>query len=189
MMPTDTELSVHVEQKEDLAGGLAAAVFDSPRKTYRYLLTRIWDPAKGLAAFVMLNPSTAGAEQDDATVRRIVHFARDWGKGGLVVVNLFALCSTNPERLRTHADPVGRYNPLFVRQAVKQADLVVAAWGGGGVLGNWGVDMARSLHEAGVHLKAFKFTSTGQPGHPLYLPKGAALQPYGAPHTSKESQS
>jgi hypothetical protein len=178
LMPADTELDVHVEQKQDLAGGIAAAVFDSKRREYRYLLTRIWDPATAPAVFVMLNPSTAGADQDDPTVRRIVRFARDWGKGGVAVVNLFALCSTNPERLRTHRDPVGRYNPVFVRQAVKQADLVVAAWGGGGVLGNHGEDMARSLREAGVALKALTFTSTGQPGHPLYVRADTTLIDY-----------
>jgi uncharacterized protein (DUF2141 family) len=29
LMPTDTELDVHVEQQQDLAGGIASAVFDS----------------------------------------------------------------------------------------------------------------------------------------------------------------
>jgi hypothetical protein len=178
-MPPDTELDVHVEQKADLAGGVvAAAVFDSPARRYRYLLTRVWDPATAPAVFIMLNPSTAGAAQDDPTARRITRFARDWGKGGAIVVNLFALCSTNPERLRQHLDPVGLHNPVFVRQAVQQGDLVVAAWGGGGVLANRGQDMARSLIASGVRLKALKVTSTGQPGHPLYVPADTQLIDY-----------
>lgn len=170
-----------VEQEKEPAGGVSSAVFDSRRRQYRYLLTRIWDPAIEPAVFIMLNPSTAGALKDDPTVRRLAGpngFARRWGKGGVVVVNLFALCSTNPERLRTHSDPVGRHNALFVSQAVKQSGLVVAAWGGGGVLGNRGVDMARSLHAAGVRLKALKVTSTGQPGHPLYVPADNPLIDY-----------
>jgi len=179
LMPPNMELDVRVEQQTDLQGGVtAAAVFDSAARRYRYLLTRIWDPSIPPAVFVMLNPSTAGADQDDPTVRRIVRFARDWGKGGVIVVNLFALCSTNPERLRTHPDPVGRHNAVFVRQAVRQADLVVAAWGAGGVLAGRGVDMARSLVRAGVALKALKFTSTGQPGHPLYVPADTVLRDY-----------
>lgn len=52
---------MHVEQKQDLAGGLAAAVFDSQARVYRYLLTRIWDPSRPAAVFLMLNPSTADA--------------------------------------------------------------------------------------------------------------------------------
>lgn len=182
LMPADTDLDVHVEQVEDLAGGTAAAVFDSKRREYRYLLTRIWDPSLLPAVFLMLNPSTAGADADDATVRRLSSspngFARRWGKGGVIVVNLFALCSTDPARLRTHRDPVGFYNGVFVRQAVQQADLVVCAWGAGGVLAGRGVDMARSLHASDVRLKALGFTSTGQPRHPLYVPGDAELVDY-----------
>jgi hypothetical protein len=191
MPPTDTELDVFVERGEDLAGGTSSAVFDSKRREYRYLLTRVWDPTLPLAAFLMLNPSTAGADVDDNTVRRIAGptgFARAWGKGGVVVVNLFALCSTDPARLRTHRDPVGRYNGVFVRQAVRHADTVVAAWGAGGVLAGRGVEMARSLHASGVALKALGFTSTGQPRHPLYVPGGTALQSYNPPFTSEENQ-
>lgn len=187
LTPPNAQLDVHVEEERDLAGGCAAAVFDSPRRTYRYLLTRIWDPAIPPAAFIMLNPSTASADQDDPTIRRIAGstgstgstgFARREGAGGVIVVNLFALCSTNPERLRTHPDPVGRHNALFVRQAVQEADLVVAAWGAGGVLGGRGVDMGRALVKAGVRLKALRLTSTGQPGHPLYVPGDAPLIDY-----------
>lgn len=181
LMPPDAELDVHVEEERDLAGGCAAAVFDSPRRTYRYLLTRIWDPTIPPAVFIMLNPSTASADQDDPTIRRIAGstgFARREGAGGLIVVNLFALCSTNPERLRRHHDPVGRYNALFVGHAVRQSSLVVAAWGCGGVLADRGWYMARSLRAVGVRLKAFKVTSTGQPGHPLYVPGDAPLIDY-----------
>lgn len=179
LMPPDVDLDVHVEQKTDLTGGVvAAAVFDSPLRTYRYLLTRIWDPTVPPAVFIMLNPSTAGAEQDDPTIRRIVCFARRWEKGGAVVVNLFALCSTDPARLRTHHDPVGLRNPVFVRQAVQQGDLVVAAWGAGGVLGGRGEEMARALTASGVRLKALRLTSTGQPGHPLYVPADTELVDY-----------
>lgn len=180
----ETVLDVHVEEERDLAGGIAAAVFDSPRRRYRYLLTRIWAPAIPPAVFIMLNPSTASAGQDDPTIRRLVGsydkpgFARREGVGGVVVVNLFALCSTNPERLRTHPDPVGPYNGLFVRQAVQETDLVVAAWGAGGVLGNRGADMGRALVKAGVRLKALRLTSTGQPGHPLYVPADTKLIDY-----------
>ena len=174
----DVDLDLHEDVEEDLAGGIAAAVFDSPRRTYRYLLTRIWDPEVPPVVFVMLNPSTASADQDDPTVRRIVRFARDWENGGVIVVNLFALCSTNPERLRTHPDPVGRHNASFVQRAVKEAGLVVAAWGAGGILADRGPQMGRALRATGVDVKALRLTSTGQPGHPLYVPADTELVEY-----------
>lgn len=183
LMPADTELDVYVEQQTDLAGGISAAVFDSKARTYRYLLTRIWDPTIAPAVFLMLNPSTADAMEDDATIRRLAHpktgFARRMGAGGLVVVNLFALCSTDPRALRHHPDPVGPLNDAFIRQATDRASTVVAAWGAAGVEHGRGARVAEVLRGRRVPLHCLGQTSTGQPRHPLYLPSGAALEPYG----------
>ena len=183
LMPTDTELSVHVEQQSDLAGGISAAVFDSTARTYRYLLTRIWDPATEPAVFVMLNPSTADAMDDDATIRRLAGktgFARRLGAGGLVVASRFAVCSTDPRVLRHHPDPVGPLNDAFIRQATDRAKAVVVAWGAAGVEHNGrGARVAEALRARRSALQCLGVTSTGQPRHPLYLPSGAALEPYG----------
>nr|WSZ21194.1 DUF1643 domain-containing protein [Streptomyces canus] len=180
LMPSDTELAVHVEQKEDLAGGLAAAVFDSRERAYRYLLTRIWDTSRPPVVFLMLNPSTADALEDDPTIRRCTGFARRHGAGGLVVVNLFGLRSTDPRALRHHPDPVGPLNDAFIRQATSGASLVVAAWGAAGVEHGRSASVSKALAVRGVALRCLGMTSTGQPRHPLYLPGDAALEPYGA---------
>ena len=180
MMAASPQLSVHVEQRDDLAGGLAAAVFDSTARTYRYLLTRIWDPAARPVVFVMLNPSTADALEDDPTIRRCTAFARRERAGGLVVVNLFGLRSTDPRALLHHPDPVGRHNDAFVRQATDMASTVVCAWGAAGVTGDRGREVARALTARRVRLHCLGRTSTGQPRHPLYLPKNAVLEPYEA---------
>ena len=37
---------------------------------YRYSLWRTWDQTKGSCLFVMLNPSTANAYQDDPTISK-----------------------------------------------------------------------------------------------------------------------
>jgi hypothetical protein len=180
LMPPDTELDLHVDQKQDLAGGTAAAVFDSRARTYRYLLTRIWDPTMKPAVFVMLNPSTADAMDDDPTIRRCTSFARREGAGGLVVVNLFALCSTDPRALRHHPDPVGPVNDAFIRRATAGANTVIAAWGAAGVEHGRGTRVTETLRKGGLQLQCLGQTSTGQPRHPLYLPGVAVLEPYGA---------
>jgi hypothetical protein len=183
MLPAG-ELSLHVEQKKDLAGGLAAAVFDSPAREYRYLLTRIWDPKVKPVVFLMLNPSTADALEDDATIRRLTHeengFARTMGAGGVVVVNLFALRSTDPRALLRHPDPVGRDNDRFIRRAVAMGSKVICAWGAAPVAGERGRAVAVELGRRGVALRCLGTTSLGQPRHPLYLPKGAALESWQA---------
>jgi hypothetical protein len=64
--------------------------------TYRYRLTKTWDRSQPQVTWVMLNPSTATADTDDPTIRRVVGFSRRWGFGSAVVVNLFALRATQP---------------------------------------------------------------------------------------------
>ena len=57
---------------------------------YRYLLGRRWDATLPECTFVMLNPSTADAKQDDPTIRRCINFAKSYGCGSLLVGNLYA---------------------------------------------------------------------------------------------------
>lgn len=189
MMPPDVDLGVHVEQQTDLAGGIAAAVFDSPRRTYRYLLTRIWDPAvKPLV--LMLNPSTANALEDDPTIRRLAGpngFARREKAGGLVVVNLFALCSPYPRHLVAHPDPVGPYADAFIARAARMGEGVVAAWGAFPVALKRARQVVGALRGQGVELACLGTTSAGHPRHPLYLPGDTAIEPY--TEISKENQS
>ena len=60
----------------------------SPCETYRYELTRTWDPDGGKVLFVMLNPSTATEVQNDPTVERCERRARALGFGGFRVCNI-----------------------------------------------------------------------------------------------------
>lgn len=51
-----------------------AVISDDGR--YRYLLWRCWDPNRATVTWIMLNPSTADALQDDPTIRRCISFSR-----------------------------------------------------------------------------------------------------------------
>jgi hypothetical protein len=70
------------------------AVFSADGR-YRYRLTRDLG-GKTTVTFIMLNPSTADANLDDPTIRRCKGFAKDWGYGRLIIVNLFAFRATDP---------------------------------------------------------------------------------------------
>lgn len=150
---------------------------------YRYWLRRVWEVGPPLGAFVMLNPSTADATADDPTVRRCVGFARGWGCGGLVVVNLFALRATDPRALRGAADPVGPdVDPRLLSAPLNcRCRPVVAGWGVHGTLGGRDAAVARLLAAAGVPLWCLGRTKGGHPKHPLYLPAAAALEPFPGP--------
>ena len=174
------------ESDDSLLGGLASAAFSTDR-TYRYLLTRTWDQTCRTMTWVMLNPSTADAFADDPTIRRCKAFARREGYGGISVVNLFGLRSTDPRALREHADPIGPVNDWFVRLYVQAAPCTVVAWGAGGALLGRGAEVARQLTAIpGVRLHCLGVTKDGRPKHPLA--RGRERVPDDAPLISWEPQ-
>jgi hypothetical protein len=146
------------------------ATFD-PTGVYRYHLWRVWDEDAPRVAFVMLNPSTADARQDDPTLRRCLGFARAWGYGTLDVVNLFALRATDPNALRHALDPIGPDNDIYIQDVTRRADLVVAAWGNRGILHNRDRQIGRLL--AGLPILCLGLTDQGHPRHPLYVKNNA----------------
>lgn len=137
---------------------------------YRYSLWRRWGTS-GIVMFVGLNPSTADAKQDDPTIRRCMEFARSWGYGALVMCNLFAWRSTDPESMKAAADPVGPDNDATLLVEAATASVAVAAWGVHGA--HQGRNNA--VREMLPRLHCLTLTKDGHPGHPLYLP--AALVP------------
>jgi hypothetical protein len=163
------------QQRLELSTG--SAVFDSPRPDarYRYLLGRTWGRERP-AVFVMLNPSTATTTEDDPTVRRCIGYARAWNCGGLVVANIFALRSTDPDQLLIVGDPVGPDNDRHIWDAVLSGSPVVCAWGSHKAIRKYNRDHAilDIFRTAGVQPLCLRQTE-GRPHHPLYLP--AALRP------------
>lgn len=144
----------------------------SDDEVYRYRLGRDFGRPGPVHTWIMLNPSTADAETNDPTVRRCMGYSWDWGAGRIIVVNLYALRSTDPALLKTHPDPVGPGNFDAISQAAQGAALVICAWGIHG--GDWGRAAARRLYvgELGrpsVNLHHLGLTADGQPRHPLYL--------------------
>lgn len=144
---------------------------------YRYWLTRQWDNGC-LLPFVMLNPSTADANDNDPTIRRCMTFARGEGFAGISVVNLFAFRATNPDALRSVRDPVGPDNDEFLIQELRRNRKVVAAWG---AVPMWRdrINYVLSLAELNeVDLRCVGQTNGGFPRHPLYVPAAQRLEAY-----------
>lgn len=138
--------------------------------TYRYELRREWAEDMPLACFVMLNPSTADASTDDPTIRKCIGFARRWGYGRIVVVNLFAFRATKPAVMRMAEDPVGPDNDEAIAQAALDADLVVCAWGQHGRFRGRDVAVMGYLPPRS---HALRIAKNGAPYHPLYVPYSA----------------
>lgn len=152
---------------------------------YRYVLNRrvqAREPEFGPALFVMLNPSTADATVDDATIRRLHGFSKSWGCNAFTVANLYALRSTDPKNLWRHSDPVGPDNDRYLTQLACEYSDVICAWGA----------QAKSDRVAKVcsiftkqkcRLWCLGLTKAGAPKHPLYVPAAQKLERfiYGVP--------
>lgn len=98
----------------------------------RWHLVRDWRDEIGspdkTCLFGMLNPSKAGSDEDDPTVRKVVGFGRRWGFGRVVLVNVNPIVSTDPWALPPWSGLFPE-NSEAISTWAAQADLVVAAWG------------------------------------------------------------
>jgi hypothetical protein len=142
---------------------------------HRYILRRNlalgYRSEPAVVNFIMLNPSTADDNFDDATIRRCVGFAKRWGFDGLVVTNLFAYRATNPRDLKALAArdvglAIGEENEGHLRREADAAHSVVCAWGD-----NCDSILHRKLDVIGM-LKAYDLfcirrTKKGNPAHPV----------------------
>lgn len=183
---------------------------------YRWLLTRRW--ARGstwfdaprpdsYVLFIGLNPSTASAAEDDATIRRMIGFAKLWGHNGIAVANLFAFRATKPKVLYKSEDPhgIGGVNGAGEDRGLKR--LVAAASGAAVVVACWGANARRAsdwppgmwrmadqqrewtlagrasqvgqaLAREGISVMCLGTSNGGHPLHPVRLPYANELEPF-----------
>lgn len=141
----------------------------SKDKKYRYSLWRIWDDAKPLVLYIMLNPSTAEGDPstDDATTRRCYSFAKDNGYGGFYIGNLFAY------RARIYRDllkvkmeeRIGPEYEYWMAEMLLSCQDVVFAWGAFSIVPTRQQKFIDLLPDA----LCLGVTKDGFPRHPLYV--------------------
>jgi hypothetical protein len=108
-------------------------------KKYRYWLRRdLSIPArggkpartpKGLAVFLLANPSTADGEVDDATVRKCWGYTRRWGYESMVFVNTNPFRSTDPKACTVPPERILQNNFSHIFEASADADVFVGVCG------------------------------------------------------------
>jgi hypothetical protein len=146
---------------------------------HRYTLARRWRPGP-LVLFVGLNPSTADDVRNDATVTRMTGFAQREGFGGLLLGNLYALRSTDPDALLTADEPVGPDNDEYRVRMSRRALMTVCCWGGHRAVAAREPHVVGLLERAGAFLFCLGKTQGGQhPKHPVRLRGDTPLEPYG----------
>lgn len=146
---------------------------------YRYLLRRVWHQEKPRALFIMLNPSTADARQDDATIRSCVRLTNGLGYGSIEVVNLFAWRATDPKDLPTPLSmATGPNNPRTIEAAVNRCDVAICAWGAHPYAATNAPGVIDIIRMNRPMPYCFGKTKAGAPKHPLYIKSGTELVAY-----------
>ena len=150
--------------------------------SYRYLLRRIWDDSLPPLVAGLLNPSTADAETDDATITRLVRRARHIGCGSVVVWNLCAFRSTEPKLLAHVPDSVGPQNLYWVSSAIRDAisrkGSIMVGWGSHNVPSGILRQVRGLIETSNASLLCLGVTKTGHPRHPLYISYETKFQPW-----------
>lgn len=159
----------------------------SPCNLYRYTLEREFGdyedgtPYSGAGAimFVMLNPSTADAANDDPTIRRCLGFAHRFNFRELLVANVYSLRATNPQDLwKSTSSLRGPEHEYYFAGLAFRAHRVVMAFG------NHAASPDRRLVEKLVASNfrgdpcCLKRNKDGSPAHPLYLPASSNFLRY-----------
>jgi hypothetical protein len=119
-----------VTQGDLLLGETSGALIDGP---FRFALWRRWSE-RPIAAWLMCNPSTADAEDDDPTIRRVRHFSTVMGCGGAIVVNLWPLRTPYPAELWKRIDAeltveADRRNREAIADAIGRSEVAFVAVG------------------------------------------------------------
>lgn len=161
--------------------GRGAIISDCGR--YRYRLERD-GPGHGATAIIMVNPSTADAETDDATIRKLKGFGErnQWGR--LIVGNLFALRATDVRELSKVEDPVGPENDDWLWRIVCSVDRIICAWGPLSKQPRYHRARWRRAIEIAGSVPLFSIgapAKCGHPKHPLMLPYDSPIVPWRMP--------
>ena len=159
------------------------AVF-TPDRVNRYFLRR-WmgigtDPSRNLT-FLMLNPSTADENHDDATIKKCIYFAKAWNYGYMNVVNLSPFRATDPAVLKQRGpEPtdIAQTNLEIILAVAHASTTLVAAYGAHGNLEGRADRVMDALEQAGVKVHCLGVSREGLPLHPVRLAHKTTLQAY-----------
>ncbi len=163
---------------------MSAVISDCGR--YRYRLERPDVFGDTSTAVIMVNPSTADAENDDATIRKLKGFRDRYGWGHLLVGNLFAYRATDVRELATVSDPVGPENDHHLDAIFREAQRVVFAWGPVSKQPKfwrhrWDRVRQIAMFHGHIPVSIGAPAKDGHPKHPLMLPYDSPLIPWSYP--------
>lgn len=160
---------------------IKGAYFDKERK-HRFALWRIWNTQLPKITFIGFNPSKADEKEDDATIKRVINFAKSWGYGGFYMVNCYSIISTNPYLINDNylrqelTIDIINANHLLIKLCVSKSKEVVFAWGTFKAANE--VFVKEYLVAQFPKAKCLIKNIDGSPRHPLYIRSDKVLEYY-----------
>ena len=152
---------------------------------YRYRLERDLKERGFVTSVIMVNPSTADASEDDATIRKLKGFGDRLGWRKIIVANLFAFRATDVRMVGAVDRPVGPMNNEHILMAMLESDITVVAWGASGKLPQHLRNRWRIVTEIADALKrdlwCIGVCNDGHPKHPVMGPYCNMLTKWSAP--------
>lgn len=131
--------------------------------TLRFALWRVWDNQKPILGQVGLNPSTAGADKNDATIARSIVRAQKYGFGGLIQTNKYPHIATNPKKLDRLLGI--EMNTQYIRQMVELTSMQLCMWGS--IIND--TFTSSRIYKLLKNPYCLGVNTDGQPKHSLYI--------------------
>lgn len=157
--------------------GIQGDAFISDDGIYRHWLSRIWGSDASYALIMGLNPSTADATTNDATIRREIYFTQSWGFDGFFKVNVMDFRSTNPKSLLTVNNPCSEQNLIIIHRMAGRCSKLVVCYGAiHPKLKHYAKNALDVLKTCNKPIWCFGKTQAGYPKHPLYLSNQTQLE-------------
>ncbi|WP_239728314.1 MULTISPECIES: DUF1643 domain-containing protein [unclassified Mammaliicoccus] len=104
------------------------AIFSDDNQ-HRYLLKKTWDNTKQSIAIITMYPSYTGILQIDLTTQLIINKISEMDEYGTIYfVNLYSNINT-PRNLKHLKNSFDKHTEIHLMKAVKEADVVILAWG------------------------------------------------------------
>lgn len=157
----------------------------SPCGQYRYRLERDCSlPFEGglIFAYFGINPSTADATEDDATVRKWRGFTLRNGGHRFIVGNVFSFRATDVRTLAQCSAPCGPEHEAHLQSIIDAADVLVPCWGRSRKIAQSQRKTIQHtldrLIASGKPVLHFGKTEEGDPRHPLMLSYNTPLTPW-----------
>ena len=152
---------------------------------YRWRLDREIASEGLVVALCGVNPSTAGAEVNDQTIRKDIGFGERLGWRRIIKINKCAYRATDVRDLAKAFDAIGPENDRWLCEAFEEADILVPCWGPLAKLPKYlrrrWLEVYRLMERSGKPILSFGVCNDGQPRHTLMLGYDTPLTPWVKP--------